>query len=152
MRVHQKRRIKRLLDHWFCMMDYIGFIDASWKLKNESILAGIGGFLVSKDGDIKFIFSGPAVQASVFDTELEALHFLLNSYRQSDVKHNKLAVFSDSSKLVHHFNACKLSDFGLLSKWITKVRLVFVERSINYIADQLSKEGKDGNYMLSSWF
>ena len=44
-----------------------------------------------------FIFSGPVRANSVFETELEALYFILKAHASSPHKEKRLAIFVDSS-------------------------------------------------------
>lgn len=148
--MHMKRRLKVLMDQWFKRVEFIGLVDGSWKSNDTPQSAGIGGFLSGKNGKIHFIFSGPADQQSAFDTELEALVFMLQAFYTGPFKNSKLAIFLDSKSLVHHIVKGKLSPNGSIGKWET-FKAIYIERDMNYIADHLAKKGRRKKSMVAAW-
>ena len=151
MKMHRRHRLHRLLENWFCRVDYIGFVDGSWVESNNSSTAGIGGFLIDKNRAVKIIFSGPTQQASVFDTELEALFYLLKLYYSSRLKNYSLAIFLDSQKLIQYMLASKRDFTGPIMEWLQGVSKVFIESFLNSSADRLASEGRSRKSMIFSW-
>ena len=92
MRLHGRSKLKFLMDKWFRSVDIIGLIDGSRKSGDDGISAGIGGYLIDKSGKVLYFFYGPTSQTSAYNTELEALIFLLRTYFNSEYKASSLAV------------------------------------------------------------
>lgn len=78
-----------------------------------------------------YFFSGSVSQSSVYDTELEALFFLLKAYYSSKYRFHKLVVFLDSFNFVQHFNSCKIQSNGPMLNWAHSVKAVYIEKQHN---------------------
>lgn len=80
--------------------DLIGFLDGSWKLKQENIQAGIGGYIQKKNEDVIFSFSGPCCANYAFQTEWNALSHMLSNFANSKWADRSLLLYTDCGKLV----------------------------------------------------
>lgn len=133
-------------------MDFIGFVDGSYKEINDISSAGIGGFLIDREKKVRYLFSGPTNNTSVFDTELEALYHLLHVFQSSSLGSHKIAVFMDSLSLVQHFKKYRLGCSGSTTSWAYNVIVNHINRLHNSSADQLAKAGRSRRNLIQSWF
>ncbi|WOH06287.1 hypothetical protein DCAR_0625712 [Daucus carota subsp. sativus] len=99
--------------------------------------------MIDKSGKVLYFFYGPTSQTSAYNTELEALIFLLRTYFNSEYKVSSLAVFMDSLNLAQHFNSRKLHSNGPIWSWAHSVTAVYIESCINTLADSMAKEDWD---------
>ncbi|WOH03743.1 hypothetical protein DCAR_0623143 [Daucus carota subsp. sativus] len=96
-----------------------------------------------------FIFSSPVKANSVFETELEALYFILKAHKS--IPHKRLAVFVYSSSVAQQFNACKRNYNGSMAKWAHEKKVVFINTHLNGIADHLASKGRKKNSIFVAW-
>lgn len=84
----------------------LGFIDGAWKMDAMGrIKASIGGFLMNINNSIIFVFSGPIIAPSPYDSELAALTFLMDQLETSTFEDLNTTIFSDSKKLVSNMHS-----------------------------------------------
>lgn len=129
----------------------IGWVDGSWKEENGLQATAFGRFMYDRKFSRLYIFSGPLSKCSVFDTDVEALYFVLRAHATSPCKDKKLAVFVDSQAVAHHFNVCKRSPDGLLDNWVHNYKVVFINRYMNSVTDHLASEGRKKMHMVEAW-
>lgn len=147
---------EKIIAHWFTRMSIIGFIDGSWRKNNDgSINSGIGGFLMLSPNNLIFIFSGPTHLTTPYETELEALLFLVGQIYKSEHKEAHIIIFSDSSSLVSNVtNLSVLSSpsqsDSIASQLLAYIRVVHIDRIFNSEADRLSKEGACRKNMIAA--
>lgn len=102
---HDKLLKKNLIDYWFSISDFICFTDGAWKVNQQQAReAGIGGFIMNKQKQIIFIFSGPSDQGSAHETEKEAFLFLMAHIENSNYAKAHFTFFIDAISLVHQIN------------------------------------------------
>ncbi|KAL1824858.1 hypothetical protein ACET3Z_011636 [Daucus carota] len=123
----------------------IGFTDGSWKRKNSSIQAGIGGLILEPSGDAIYTFSGPSKAIDAFETEWEALIILIKNFVKSEWKSKSLQIFSDSRNTICRFleklaNPCK-DDNRVLAQLIrgVDIKANYIPRELNFQADNFAK-------------
>lgn len=96
-----KWELKNLLTNWFQCATLVGFIDASWKTnKNNIKKAGIGGFLMNSTGRVVFMFSGPSKKNTSYESECEALEFMLGSILFKNLASTQIVIFLDAIQVV----------------------------------------------------
>lgn len=90
-------------------MDYIGFIDGSWK-KDEynNISAGMGGLIMNRKKQILFQFSGPTLASSPLEAEVKALLFLHDKFLSSSIV--GFIHFYTDSMLIHRAKSGNFSE------------------------------------------
>ncbi|KAL1811184.1 hypothetical protein ACET3Z_021249 [Daucus carota] len=99
------------------VQDLAGFIDGSFKNQGQTLKAGIGCIIYNKNNDAIFTFSGPITAVSSFNSECQALSFMLNSFLKSPWKDHELTVHSDCRELV-----LKVLEIGIV-KLLVKLNL-----------------------------
>lgn len=150
--LHEKGTVNSILDYWFDVADFTGFVDGSWNRNDKTHKAGMGGFLLDRNRKVRFIFSGPIHSNSAFDTELEALHHLLKAFRVSPLGSLKLTVLMDSLSIVQHFKKYRLNCLQFTNHWVHNVLVSHIRRNNNSTADTLAKEGSARDKFFQSLF
>lgn len=160
-KMHHKWAFKSLINRWQENHDYIGFIDGSWKKMAQGLQIGIGGFLINKDGHVKYVFSGPSDQCVGWEVELSALHHLCIAIRQN-IGYSSATTYcitTDSSILYNYIqkNKANLSTWDRSIKCLQdinnmdNIHIVLINRMQNEAADTLAKAGALRTNMLSGW-
>lgn len=135
----------------------MGFIDGAWKKDVAGqVKAGIGGFLLSKSNSLVFIFSGPSTQSTPYDTELEALVYLMGEIARSEFREAQIAILTDSKSLVNNMyryrsEVTEVAASSQVNKLFQSINLVHAERVFNSAADSLAKQGTNRQRIISSW-
>lgn len=152
-----RRAMINLISYWLQVNKVVGFIDGAWKKDNSGLVkAGIGGFLLKEKATLIFTFSGPTNQESAYDTELEALCFLLKQIAISNYKDTFMTIFSDSKSLINNVHSFKRDivhseSASLILSVIHNINFIHVDRSLNQEADRLAKEGVTRRAIISGW-
>lgn len=137
--------------------DLIGFLDGSWKLKQGGNLAGIGGYILKKNGDVIFSFSGPCCACDAFQAEWNALSFILSSFAESAWADRSLILYTDCGRLVYKF--LKLCSGGVEEAQASLTGLIRsnniyirqIPRELNCKADWLAKQGAKKTHLAHFW-
>lgn len=152
--------LKSLMDRWFSVYPFLGFIDGSYLKKGPlQCSGGIGGFLIDKRCKVKLLFSGPVEVTSGFEAELAALLLMLYHLSIHNLGSKPILVFSDSCKLVYTFLKYKSGNYWDRrlqpfdsSELIHNISLLSIPRYLNSSADWLSKQGAKREKMVAAWF
>lgn len=136
----------------------MGFIDGSLaQAQDGSLKAEIGGFLLDKNKEIIFLFSGPSSAKSPMEAEVHALHFLIQKIINSDLTDTHILIASDSLELV---TACNNDiqnlneDIHLIKEFLKLkqgVKVAHINRRFNIEADRLGKKGRLRSNVLEGW-
>lgn len=60
----------------------MAFVDGSWKLNaNESVKAGIGGYVLNGGGSLCFSYSEPSISNSPISNRVSGFHILMQVHR-----------------------------------------------------------------------
>lgn len=155
---HRSQHLKKLVQIWVNVSNHVAFIDASLKKNSGNIwTAGIRGFLLSNNNSLAFLFSGPANQNTVLNSEKEALMFLLNNIvAKVNLFNFKLTVFTDAKELVilYHKESSEQLDSPLVllvKNHFKDFKLVHIDRAMNQAADYLTKSGMHRRRMIAGW-
>lgn len=80
--------------------EFLALTDGAWKIHNNGCLAGIGGCIMDREGNLLYIFSGPSKAISPRESEQEAIIFAFKSFiRQNSIK-GRLQIKTDCISLV----------------------------------------------------
>lgn len=141
--------------------DLVGFVDgAFFRDSFETKKAGIWGFFKNKQGEIVYIFSGPAKGECPLMVELEAMEHLIAKVDKSDKRNNKIIIYSDCQVLVEALENLKQglnSSTSLivdhLSKVVPALKISFgkISRNLNDGADDLAKQGIERRFLVGGW-
>lgn len=149
---------RAILNSTFAISDFLCFSDGSWKdFQNNGAKAGIGGYILNKDNRVISIFSGPSIKESVFDTECEALLFIIDNIRRSSYRNAKFIFLVDSLQIVQEISKIKGGKCFLLKNnpidtfMAYNNNFIHIPRELNSAADSLAKQGKSRNKMYSGW-
>lgn len=156
--IHNKRLKRDLVDYWLSLSDLLCFTDGAWKLnQNNTVEAGIGGFIMNKNHQVIFIFSGPSLQVNAYETEKEALSFLLSQIEVSSHATASFTFLLDSTLVVNQINKQKrttpVQDFCIKVKndLLHCSNFISIPRSVNSEADSLAKQGSQRMNFLAGW-
>ncbi|KAK1401004.1 hypothetical protein POM88_000609 [Heracleum sosnowskyi] len=145
---------------WTENSSLMGFIDGSWKKRvNQDDIAGIGGHLYDREGNMILMFSGPVSTTSALVSEMEALWFLLEKINNSPWSQSKVKIHSDCQEPIDIIQESKFSNNShwLLSKDLLSLmgsinfELIKIPRMLNDNADSLATRGAMRTSMIVSW-
>lgn len=98
-------QFQRLMDNGH---SHTAFIDGSWKrLTNGSVLAGIGGVIKDSSGKFCLNFAGPVQVLDVFQSEVEALKFVIKIFEEIGGCNDSLLIYSDNAHLIEQIKGSK---------------------------------------------
>lgn len=148
------------LDEFLGHYKYIAFVDGAWNgNSNNPTTGGIGGIILNQNKDLEFIFSGPRSCSSPLDAEMGALQFLCESIRLK-VDSSRFLICMDSSIM---FKDVQIMQADLVHKsnlnwghstWFfhsLNVQFKWINRELNFLADNLAKEGAKRTNLISGW-
>lgn len=101
--LHQKgKRLSILSDGH---EDFVGFCDGSWQVDtNGRITAGVGGYIVDRDQNLMFIFSGPIEAGNALKAEMNATKILIQEFCSSTINKRPLKIYTDCIEVVNSFS------------------------------------------------
>lgn len=138
--------------------DYIGFIDGSWKDDNNHLQSGIGGYVVNKNDDLCFIFSGPMTATTPLEAETKALIFLLQKLNEHFTMDKKIIILTDSIELwtnVKRYKTCNTTFVQCTDPVdlveLQHIHLDHIKCSHNFGVDYLAKQGRIKPNIIWRW-
>lgn len=148
---------KSIFNKWFEVCRYVGCIDGAWSQNKDGIIkAGIGGFIMDNKAQVIFIFSGPCMSISPYQSEERALQFMIENLNQKNLKDISLLISSDSSQLINAYNLFSATPLVTPSlhqsiRSFKNLKLAHLNRRYNSEADRLATEGTQRKEMVAGW-
>ena len=130
-----------------CGTELIGFVDGSWKRRQDNIHAGIGGVIFKDSGEAIFSFFGPSKAESSQETEWEAFSFLVSNFVGSEWSKHHITIFTDCSNIYCKYlelsstsQALKLNEQNIFLR-LLNLKVKCIPSELNAKADCLAKKG-----------
>lgn len=153
-----KRSKSIFLGKAFSKYDLVAFCDGSWhKDNNGQSLGGIGGYVINKNLELTYIFSGPCVAPNAEKAEeiavLHAIEVLGNLNKE-------ILVCVDSKSIEDLFMKTRAGMdvfsgvdqyFKILVLSYRNIKISYIKREWNFEADYLAKEGKSRERLVAAW-
>ena len=128
-----------------------------WKYTNSTWSVGIGGYILDREGNLLFIFSGPSSAISPKESEREAILFVFKSFISHRSVQSRLQIKTDCLSLVEEFqsqragNTKKLDNRDRLNLVSNNfLKLVYARDNINS-ANELAVQGRQRTLILHAW-
>lgn len=148
---------KNIINYWFQIVDLVGLVDGAWNSTAGSIKASIGGILLLSPQSVTFLFTGPSSKSSPYECELDAFLYLLDQISNSPWHKAHITVFTDSKTLVNNvskecINLKTLRTLNRGTAMMENINVIYIDRALKSVADNLAKKGTSRQIVISGWF
>ena len=128
--------------------EYIGMVDGAFIHKNK---AGSGGGLKNAEGNLQFIFFGPAKVNNNYEAEWEAAKFMFPSLLESKRSWQNICICSDSREVKQQKSWQELDLSGMSRDLLGAMNFKYMGREYNSEANGLAKAGLFKTYIIKGW-